>query len=295
MAREGGVEKLTPEQLDKAQRAYDNWQFQSRYSFQDYVSYVQEKHHSRESSIDPEQIKSRFKERDLVVINQHGEVYALTQRNTGDDYATRKEFLKDIDRAPLSSVIDTWAVLKDVHQHRREETLWAEREKHWPLNPPEPHLTDTLPRHLFEDAAQATTRSPAQSSRTSEGRGCGDMDGLPSEPHRCRFPAAALGENRIQLAAVTKEEADRSYREAAFTRELAAFPPPTAKGKLLLSPRMGAFTRSINTRPATVEPTPTGFWQNLTARNYKALRLQAGAPRPRRGPGYRAASLPRSQ
>ena len=58
---------------------------------------------------------------ELVVINQYGNVYRLSDRTTGDEWKARQERLADIDRTPLLSVTQGRAAAEDLQQHRRDE------------------------------------------------------------------------------------------------------------------------------------------------------------------------------
>ncbi len=231
MMRRDGLRNLTAAQRETAQRSYDEWKYKNRHSFENYVSYVQKKRQERPADA------SRFKPMDFVVVNQDGQVYSITQRNTGDDPKLLKKHLKEIDTAPLLSVTGAWEVLKELHRHRREEALWPEREKVWPLNPPEPRTVETSPRYRFEDAANSTGRdkrplnapdelNTRRSQRFPDKADAAHIwEAYNRNRHDPNAFAAALDEHGILLAAVTKTEADRSYRSAAFAREVNRFSP----------------------------------------------------------------------
>jgi len=117
------------------------------------------------------QSQSRFREDDLVVINEYGDVHGLNLRNTGDNARTRQEYLKHIDHAVLPTVTEAWSVLKDLHKHRREEALRVEQEKHWPIHAPQPEPVNTSPLHSFKNAAGAATRDQRAASVPENLRG----------------------------------------------------------------------------------------------------------------------------
>jgi hypothetical protein len=247
MVRQGGIERLTSEQRERARASYDSWQHKDRYSFENYVSYVQKTWQERPAE------SSRYKLMDLVVVNQRGEVYGISERNTGDTPKLLRHYLKDIDKAPLFSVIGAWQVLKEFHHHRREEALWPERERVWPINPPQPQQVDrsSIPSAL---AAPQRMIDFAKYQVMHDKRPLNAPDDLnkerslrfPEQPNAVRIYeafnrnrndpkafAAALDEHGILLACVTKMEADRSYRSAAFAKELNRFSPSYKDGEIV--------------------------------------------------------------
>jgi hypothetical protein len=242
MAREGGIANLSREQLDAARLNYAAWSHKDRYDFENYVSYTQEKW---QRDAGERKSRSRFKTGDLVVVNEFGEVYGLTQGNTGDDYKARQEYLKNIDRRPLGSVIDAWATLKDLHEHRREEALWPEREKHWPVNAPAPRPIETSPRYWFNDVAWSTTldKRPLDAPRELRGKFSAIFKDLPEAGHiweayhRNRHDpnvfAEALEQSGILLASTTKEEAEKSHRLGSFSKEIGHFSPIYREGEIV--------------------------------------------------------------
>jgi hypothetical protein len=63
----------------------------------------------------------RFKEGEIAAITEHGNVYKLSQRITGDDERTVARFLKPLDRSQLKGIDETKAVLSErMEQHVAE-------------------------------------------------------------------------------------------------------------------------------------------------------------------------------
>jgi hypothetical protein len=153
--------------------------------------------------------------------------------------------LKEVDRAALPTVIEAWAVLKDLYEHRREEALWPVREKHWPVHAPEPMPVETSPRYWFEDVANATTwdRRALDAPIELRGRFSATFKELPEagkiweaynrNRHNPNAFAVALGEESILLSATSKEEAERSHREGAFSKEIGHYNPVYREGEIV--------------------------------------------------------------
>jgi hypothetical protein len=113
-----------------------------------------------------------------------------------------------------------------VTQQEMRRAGAGSREKEWPFAPPPPEAIRTSPEHHFDDAARevASNRSYAQ---PEELKGMarqimGFLATLWNEPElletKARTLSAFLDEKGISLAQVTKEEADRSHREAEFAK-----------------------------------------------------------------------------
>jgi len=247
MMRRGGVENLGPAQREAAQRRYAEWKHKERYSFENYVTYVQNQWRDH-----PED-RTRFKANDLVVVGHDGEVYALSQRNTGEDPKLLRKYLREIETSPLFSVTGAWEVLKEVHHRRREEAQWPESERTWPIHSPELRSEErqwSVLAHLYKiDRSWDAARSDL--TRDTRPR---DAPEELAKPHSATFPelpvaahiwdaynrnrhsahqfAEALDREDILLCAVTKTEADHSYRNAAFAREINRFSPKFREGEI---------------------------------------------------------------
>jgi hypothetical protein len=238
--RTGGTGELSPDQKAAARRAYDKWDPTERLSsFEDYVAYVQEQWRQNPWS------RSRFIVDELVVVDREGEVYALTQRNTGEDPKNLRKYIREIETAPLFNVRGAWEILKAVHDHRREEALWPEREKAWPINPPEPRLVRTSTPDLFERAGESVTRDSRRLEAPPEINKPRSLRFHEQPDRACIWEAynrhrqapgafvEALEDEGILLCRVTKSEADRSYRNATFSRAVNHYSPRYREGEIV--------------------------------------------------------------
>ena len=260
MMRQDGADGLTPGQRATAQRSYDKWQLRTDHSFGDYVSYVQQQWREHPGN------RSRFQENELVVVNQYGDVYPLTQRNTGDDPKLLRRYLREIETAPLLSVTGSWEVLRAVQDHRRDEALWPERERVWPTMPP--NLPGMRPSNIPQLNRPEPWWDLAHYHVTHDRRDLNAPEDL-NKPHSRRFqeqPDAAriweaynrnkhdvrafvdaLDEHGILLCAASKLEAEQSYRRGAFGREIDHYSPVYRDGEILA---MGSDARAyrLNSR-----------------------------------------------
>jgi hypothetical protein len=193
---------------------------------------------------------------ELVVVNSYGNIFQLTLGNTGHDVAARAERLEDIDLAPLLSVTAAENVMKKYRQHQQEEWRqerqqkrdeWqrAINEEHAPTRPPQGQSGSD-----FERAANAATSD----ERTRDLRGPAaqvwaawcqtDSDKVIAAalagktvsfavPTKEAF-AASLYQSGILFAAVSKEEADRSHREAEFAKAVGNYAPRFKEGEIVI-------------------------------------------------------------
>ena len=199
----------------------------------------------------------RYKAGDLAVVTENGQVHPLTHANTGEGKKDRAEHLKDIDRAALLSVTDAENVMRGVrrersderaqaHARKREEILRAAAEKHWPTQPPQP---DRKSPGLFAQAANQVSRD----DRVEDLKGTAAQiwklwtrldvekhakkivkDGPFSVATDTKAFAKALDEKGIGFAAATKEEAERSHREAAFAKAAGNYAPRFKEGEIVI-------------------------------------------------------------
>jgi hypothetical protein len=262
MAQNGGVAALTPEFRDQALANYERWHGnKKKYDFANYVAYVQKREAERQQgpgSPEPEQqLYEKYKPGELVVVGPQAQVYQLNYANTGDSAKDRAQHLKDIDRAPILTAIAAENVMRRYGTHRfeekqqerarkREETLREAREKQWPTNPPEPERKSP---GLFEQAANQASRD----DRVKDLKGTAAQvwklwTRIDLEKHAARIGkdapfsvatdtkafAAALDEKGIGFAAATKEEADRSHREASFAKAVGNYAPRFKEGEIVI-------------------------------------------------------------
>jgi hypothetical protein len=174
-----------------------------------YVSYVQQKWRE-----DSERSILEKAPGQLAVVNQYGNIYILTPRNTGlQDRAEVEKYLKPIDRAPLMTVTEAREAMADVRRHRYYEPRMTEWEKHWPVKPPEPEAIETSPRYHFEDAAREAGRPQPDPPAPENLRGtAAHIRTAYRQSDSARAFAAALNEQAISLAAVTKPTATAGKR-----------------------------------------------------------------------------------
>jgi hypothetical protein len=256
MAQTGGAEKLTPELRAKAEASYARWEHRGRYDFADYVDFVQQreaanqKQHVKETEQD--RLLEKYKIGELVVVDRWANIHQLNFRNTGEHLKNREQRLDDIDRAPLLSVAEAENVMKEFNHHRqdewqqlrrqkREEAQKAAAEKHWPLLPERSEAIRTSPAHHFEDAArEASSQRQPQMKENLRGAAA-EIWAAYHQSDNARAFAAALEEQGISLAVVTKAEADRSHRAAEFARATGGFAPRYREGEIvaIVEPGLG--------------------------------------------------------
>jgi hypothetical protein len=126
-----------------------------------------------------------LREGELVVINQSGHLYRLTERNTGESRKAVAERLKDIDRASLLNVKDARAVMDDLKQHRLDERA----------------------AHFEAGRRERPLRGSAIDIRFAY-RTTADAQAF----------VASLAERGIVLAVPTKAEAEESHKQAEAAR-----------------------------------------------------------------------------
>ena len=89
----------------------------------------------------------QYREGQLIAVNEFGNLYRLTERNTGATAKALDQRFEDMDRSALSSVTKAQGTMQKLRQHRREERqdAWEQKlqerqqainEQHCPVNPP---------------------------------------------------------------------------------------------------------------------------------------------------------------
>ena len=211
----------------------------------------------------PEQQRphDRYKAGELVIVDQWGGVHQLNSRNTGDTLKDRENHLRDIDLAPLMSVTSAQVAMKEFQQHRQEERRYdwqqkreewarAAKEEQWAINPPTPERQSP---GLFAQAATEATRDERtenlQGPAAKAWEAWRQID--PAEHARAfdalyekgiRFSvrtdaqnfAIALDDKGISFAIATKDEAERSRREAEFAKEIGHYAPRFKEGEIVI-------------------------------------------------------------
>lgn len=213
----------------------------------------------------------RGDKRDFCILDRAGDVHSLARRIDGVKAKELREFMQGIERDALPSVEKARMRLLEGNLAERRadlatvehEIAWEEklaraaiekekiagkfkeptekeireqgrREKVWPLKPPTPEPARSSPSDRFEFAARATDRPKPEPVMPQNLRGAAARiwQAYHMSDNAQAF-AAALREEGISLASVTKEEADRSYRLAAFAREAGRFAPRYREGEIV--------------------------------------------------------------
>ena len=227
----------------------------------------------------------------------------MTDRNTGDP--ERQARLQEIDRAALPSVIDARAMMRDYQQHRQEERRegWeqkredaqrASNEKYWPTNPPQ---AERKSLGLFQQAATEAGRDertenlkgetariwqafresdPAFSAKSEKALDEALKNGrsfLRTTTNAKAF-AAALDNKGISFAITTKDEANRSHKEAEFARTLGKYAPRFKEGEIVIvtEPGVEYMRNGEMAAPGRVHKLD----QSLAAKFLKALDNKSG-------------------
>jgi hypothetical protein len=154
-----------------------------------------------------------------------------------------------------------------VEPEKEETTAKGSREKEAvrsPFEPPAPaskphgQLNKKSPEHWFEDVARQTT-NPASIPEPPENFKGAARQIWTAWHHsdNARAFAAALGEHGISLAAVTKDEADRSHRQAEFAKAVGNFALRYREGEIVAVGPQGRVyqlnERTTGEKPANIE------------------------------------------
>jgi hypothetical protein len=229
--------------------------------------------------------------RDYCILDGAGEVHSLARRLDSVNAKQLRAFMADIDRDSLPTIDQarTWLTerqtderLRDLatveHEIEWEEKLLAaaiekektedqfveptnadlkrnrEGERKWPLNPPKSQQTETSPQHHFEDAAREASRPEPAPAMPENLRGTAKIIW---EAYRAsdgpKAFAAALREHQIELACVSKEEAEKSNRDAAFAKEVGGYSPRYSEDEIVAVYERGQIYR-INRRTTGDSP-----------------------------------------
>ena len=253
MEHEGGYDALNEGLQASARRSYEAWdngEKKKQLSLEKYVSYVQKKWRE-----DAERSILERAPGQLAVVSEYGNIHILTARNTGlQDRHEIENYVKGIDRAPLMTVNEAREAMADIRRHRYYETRMPEWEKHWPTTPPETEPIKTSPRYHFEDAAREAGNAQPDSPALENPHGtAAHIRAAYRQSDSARAFAAALNERGISLAAVTKEESDRSRRQADFAREIGHYAPAYREGEIV-AVSAGAYVFKLNQRTAGEDP-----------------------------------------
>ena len=130
------------------------------------------------------------------------------------------------------------AIKKEKVERRFVEPKPGERPPANPFLPPTiplpPALNRTSPQLWFEDVAKHVTQDKRPQEPPDNIRGAATRIWTAyNKSHNARAFAAALDEQGISLAVVSKEEADRSHRENTFAKEIGRFAPTYHEGEIV--------------------------------------------------------------
>lgn len=248
---------LLPDEMKKAaQRSFDQWQKRQQgkkngqqqdkeaFTLETYVAFVQEKF--------AEGPKSQLARAagGLIAVSPFGVAYQLTERNTGLERGQLEGYLRGINKAPLLSVTDAQEVIKEVQLHRDLEKFMPEWERHAPTRPV---MFGNRGTHWFADAGLETTRDqrPAHlqgvSAKIWEAWTNIEFDDHAKKFYRLNAKnipfsvatdkqafAKALDDQGIKFARATKEEADRSHRQAEFAKAVGNYAPRFNENEILV-------------------------------------------------------------
>ncbi len=124
---------------------------------------------------------------------------------------------------------------------KQRQTGAGGREKEWSAIPPTPEPIRTSPQHHFEDAAreagQDRNYSPPMELKGMSARIMNYVQTLWNDPEQIaakgKSLSAVLDHEGIALAEVTKDEADRSHREAQFAKAVGNYSPRFREGEIV--------------------------------------------------------------
>jgi hypothetical protein len=198
---------------------------------------------------------SEYRAGEIVAVTEQGQVYQFSRRNTGMERKEIEVFLAPLDRSQLQGIEAT-----KESQHQRL------CERHWPTMPPQPEATKTTAGLHIQDAAHEAAQPekapvlPARLKGTAaqiwtaynirihmQEREQLDLSGnvekyqVPIQVKGGRDPyqfGAALEEKNMALARVTKDEAERSQKEAAHWKTHGERRPSYQEGEfVVITPR----------------------------------------------------------
>ncbi len=209
--------------------------------------------------------------RGLCILDGAGHEHSLARRIEGVNAKELRAFMQGVDLGNLPTVEQARAQFRDrkisdLEADRdtvRHEIVWLEalakaaiekekieqrfveprpernkgqddREKIWPIEPPKPERIRTSPEFHFGDAAREATRGEPQPPMPEKLRGTpAEIWNAYHQSDNARAFAAALDEQGISLAVVTKSEADRSHRNAEFARAAGNYAPRFKEGEIV--------------------------------------------------------------
>jgi hypothetical protein len=213
--------------------------------------------------------------RGLLILDSAGKEHSLAKRIDGTSTKELNAFMRDVDRGALPTVEQAkeqyrerkiagleadratvqreieWeeALAKAAIEKEKNERRFVEpgqgrtreqggREiKRWPVKPPEPERVWAS----FEEAK----KEAAHNARPEKLRGpAAEIWKAWTNSESAKTYREALDEKGIALAVVTKDEAARSHREAAFAREIGRVKPRYREGEIVVVTKPGLLRHS---------------------------------------------------
>ncbi len=193
---------------------------------------------------------------EIVAVTEQGQVYQFNRRNTGMERKEIEAFLAPLDRSQLQGIEAT----KETQHHQLCE-------RHWPTMPPQPEAIKTAPGLHIQDAAREAVQPekapvvPANLKGTAahiwtaynirihmqererlDPTGNVEKYQVPIQVKGGRDPYQfnqALEEKMMALARVTKDEAERSQKEAAHWKTHGERRPSYQEGEFVVITRRG--------------------------------------------------------
>jgi hypothetical protein len=157
--------------------------------------------------------------------------------------------------AVISAAIEKEKVERQFVEPTDRKSEAGSREKEWPIMPPVPEPIKTAARYHFEDAARSTTRSEPEPVMPEKLRGtAAHIWSAWQRSDNAKAFVAALDEQGIALAAVTKEEAARSHMDAEFAKAVGNYAVRYRDGEIVAI-SASAHTYKLNER-TTGEKSP---------------------------------------
>lgn len=197
-----------------------------------------------------------FRAGEIVAVTEQGQVYQCNRRNTGMQRKEMEAFLAPLDRSRLQGI--------DATKESQHQRLC---ERHWPIMPPQPETTKTAPGLHIQDAGRAAAqpeKAPAvpanlkgtpaqiwtaynirihmQERERLDPSGKVEKYQAPIQVKGGRDPYQfnqALEEKNMALARVTKDEAERSQKEAAHWKTHGERRPSYEEGEFVVITRRG--------------------------------------------------------
>jgi hypothetical protein len=222
--------------------------------------------------------------RDFIVIDPEGGLHALGKRILGISAAQIRERLVDLDRERLPAVEEARAQKRAQKRIRekdapapirdadREEIAWQDALAKAAIE------KEKIERRFVEPAADKEMPGGREKKEGNEvRRPPNNVKGIAAQiwsaynnsPNAKGF-AAELDQHNILLAAVTKDEAERSYRQAAFARAVGNRAPVYREGEIVAVAEPGLLFR----REGQVTERPRVFRLNKYTTGQNRVRIE---------------------